>query len=79
MALLTLVVGRAAAGETPAPTGGDGLTVVELTKQMTITAVYLQSWLLPGLLCAALYLVLSWRWAGSRVASSDSWHPCPHE
>jgi hypothetical protein len=60
MALLTLVVGRAAAGETPAPTGGDGLTVVELTKQMTITAVYLQSWLLPGLLCAALYLVLSW-------------------
>src|SRR5262245_55500606 len=36
------------------------ITVVELTKQMTITAVYLQSWLLPGLLCAALYLALSW-------------------
>jgi len=36
------------------------ITVVELTKQMTITAVYLQSWLLPGLLCAGLYLALSW-------------------
>jgi polar amino acid transport system substrate-binding protein len=35
------------------------ITVVELTKQMTITAVYLQSWLLPGVLCAALYLALS--------------------
>jgi polar amino acid transport system substrate-binding protein len=35
------------------------ITVVELTKQMTITAVYLQSWLVPGLLCAALYLMLS--------------------
>jgi polar amino acid transport system substrate-binding protein len=36
------------------------ITVVELTKQMTITAVYLQSWLVPGLLCAALYLALSY-------------------
>ncbi len=36
------------------------ITVVELTKQMTITAVQLQSWLVPGLLCAALYLGLSW-------------------
>ena len=36
------------------------ITVVELTKQMTITAVQLQSWLVPGLLCAALYLALSW-------------------
>jgi polar amino acid transport system substrate-binding protein len=35
------------------------ITVVELTKQMTITAVQLQSWLVPGLLCAALYLGLS--------------------
>jgi polar amino acid transport system substrate-binding protein len=35
------------------------ITVVELTKQMTITAVYLQTWLVPGLLCAALYLLLS--------------------
>jgi polar amino acid transport system substrate-binding protein len=36
------------------------ITVVELTKQMTITAVDVRSWLGPGLLCAALYLVLSY-------------------
>jgi polar amino acid transport system substrate-binding protein len=35
------------------------ITVVELTKQMTITAVDLRGWLVPGLLCAALYLALS--------------------
>ncbi len=35
------------------------ITVVELTKQMTITAVDLRSWLVPGLLCAALYLAMS--------------------
>ena len=36
------------------------ITVVELTKQMTITAVDVRGWLLPGLLCAALYLGLSY-------------------
>ncbi len=36
------------------------ITVVELTKQMTITAVDLRGWLLPGLLCAGLYLGLSY-------------------
>ncbi len=35
------------------------ITVVELTKQMTITAVDARGWLVPGLLCAALYLVMS--------------------
>lgn len=35
------------------------ITVVELTKQMTITAVDLRSWLVPGLACAALYLAMS--------------------
>jgi len=35
------------------------ITVVELTKQMTITAVDVRSWLAPGILCALLYLVLS--------------------
>jgi polar amino acid transport system substrate-binding protein len=35
------------------------ITVVELTKQMTITAVDVRGWLVPGLLCAALYLALS--------------------
>ena len=36
------------------------ITVVELTKQMTITAVDLRSWLVPGLMCAVLYLALSY-------------------
>ncbi len=36
------------------------ITVVELTKQMTITAVDVRGWLGPGLLCAALYLGLSY-------------------
>jgi polar amino acid transport system substrate-binding protein len=36
------------------------ITVVELTKQMTITAVDARSWLLPGAMCAALYLALSY-------------------
>jgi polar amino acid transport system substrate-binding protein len=36
------------------------ITVVELTKRMTIAAVDLRSWLVPGLACAALYLALSY-------------------
>jgi len=36
------------------------ITVVELTKQMTITAVDVRGWLAPGLLCAGLYLALSY-------------------
>src|SRR4029079_15857489 len=36
------------------------ITVVELTKQMTITAVDLRSWLGPGLLCAGLYFAMSY-------------------
>ncbi len=36
------------------------LTVVELTKRMTITAVDVRSWLLPGALCAVLYLAMSY-------------------
>jgi polar amino acid transport system substrate-binding protein len=35
------------------------ITVVELTKRMTIAAVDLHGWLIPGLACAALYLALS--------------------
>ena len=35
------------------------LTVVELTKQTQIFATNLGSWVLPGLMCAALYLVMS--------------------
>lgn len=36
------------------------ITVVELTKRMTIVAVDAGGWLLPGLLCASLYLGLSY-------------------
>jgi polar amino acid transport system substrate-binding protein len=42
------------------------ITVVELTKQMTITAVDVRSFVLPGALCAALYFAMSYplsRWA----------------
>jgi polar amino acid transport system substrate-binding protein len=39
------------------------LTVVELTKRMTITAVDDRNWLLPGLLCAALYFALGYPFA----------------
>lgn len=35
------------------------ITVIELTKRMTIAAVDMRSWLIPGVLCAAMYLVLS--------------------
>src|SRR5438067_1166932 len=36
------------------------ITVVELTKQMTITAVDVRSWALPGALCATLYFAMSY-------------------
>ncbi|HXJ20893.1 MAG TPA: ABC transporter substrate-binding protein/permease [Polyangia bacterium] len=36
------------------------LTVVELTKRMTITAIDDRNWLLPGLLCAGLYFALGY-------------------
>lgn len=35
------------------------ITVVELTKQTQIFATNIGSWLLPGLLCAAMYLAMS--------------------
>jgi polar amino acid transport system substrate-binding protein len=34
------------------------ITVVELTKRMTILSVELRDWVLPGVLCAALYFLL---------------------
>ncbi|MBK8260990.1 MAG: ABC transporter permease subunit [Nannocystis sp.] len=36
------------------------ITVVELTKRMTIVAVDVRSWLIPGALCALLYFVMSY-------------------
>jgi polar amino acid transport system substrate-binding protein len=35
------------------------ITVIELTKRMTIAAVEIRGWLAPGLLCAALYFMMS--------------------
>ena len=35
------------------------ITVVELTKQTSIFAANIGSWVVPGALCAAMYLVLS--------------------
>jgi polar amino acid transport system permease protein/polar amino acid transport system substrate-binding protein len=35
------------------------ITVIELTKRMTIAAVDMRGWLIPGLACVALYLALS--------------------
>ncbi|HYJ08798.1 MAG TPA: amino acid ABC transporter permease, partial [Polyangiaceae bacterium] len=35
------------------------ITVVELTKRMTILAVDLRDWVTPGLLCAAFYFAMS--------------------
>src|SRR4029077_9003044 len=36
------------------------ITVVELTKQMTITAVDVRGWLFPRLLCAGFYFAMSY-------------------
>lgn len=36
------------------------ITLVELTKQMTITAVDVRSWMAPGIACAALYFLMSY-------------------
>jgi polar amino acid transport system substrate-binding protein len=36
------------------------ITVVELTKRMTITAVDLRGWFVPGFACAALYFMMSY-------------------
>ena len=35
------------------------IAVIELTKRMTIAAVDVRSWIIPGIVCAAFYLVLS--------------------
>ena len=36
------------------------LTVVELTKRMTITAVDNRGWFVPGAVCAGLYFMLGY-------------------
>jgi polar amino acid transport system substrate-binding protein len=36
------------------------ISVVELTKRMSIAAVDMRGWIVPGIACAALYFAMSW-------------------
>jgi polar amino acid transport system substrate-binding protein len=51
------------------------ITVVELTKQTSIFAANIGSWVVPGALCAALYLVLSLPLASLARRLEKRWHP----
>jgi polar amino acid transport system substrate-binding protein len=51
------------------------ITVVELTKQTSIFAANIGSWVLPGALCAALYLALSLPLARVARRIEKRWHP----
>ena len=52
------------------------ITVVELTKQTSIFAANIGSWVVPGALCAALYLMLSLPLAHAARRLERSWpHP----
>jgi polar amino acid transport system substrate-binding protein len=49
------------------------LTVVELTKQTQIFATNLGSWVVPGILCAGLYLAMSLPLAALARRLEDRW------
>ena len=49
------------------------LTVVELTKETQIFATNLGSWVIPGALCAALYLAMSLPLAAVARALERRW------
>jgi polar amino acid transport system substrate-binding protein len=51
------------------------ITVVELTKQTSIFAANIGSWVVPGALCAALYLVMSLPLARLARRIEKRWHP----
>ena len=51
------------------------ITVVELTKQTSIFAANIGSWLLPGALCAAMYLMLSLPLARLARRIEKGWRP----
>jgi polar amino acid transport system substrate-binding protein len=55
------------------------ITVVELTKRMTIAAVDLRSWLVPGILCAALYFSMSYPLARLAGRLERSLHRDQHQ
>lgn len=50
------------------------ITVVELTKQTQIFAANIGSWLLPGAMCAGLYLILSMPLARLARRIEKRWH-----
>jgi polar amino acid transport system substrate-binding protein len=50
------------------------ITVVELTKQTQIFAANIGSWLVPGILCGALYLMLSLPLARLARRIEKGWH-----
>jgi polar amino acid transport system substrate-binding protein len=49
------------------------LTVVELTKQTQIFATNIGSWVIPGVICAALYLAMSLPLAALARALERRW------
>jgi polar amino acid transport system substrate-binding protein len=49
------------------------LTVMELTKQTQIFATNLGSWVIPGTLCAALYLAMSLPLAAAARRLEERW------
>jgi polar amino acid transport system substrate-binding protein len=49
------------------------ITVVELTKQTAIYATNVGSWVIPGVLCAAIYLALRCRARRGRALSRARW------
>ena len=53
------------------------LTVLELTKQTQIFATNLGSWVIPGSLCAALYLAMSLPLAAAARSMERRWRAAP--
>lgn len=49
------------------------LTVVELTKQTQIFATNLGTWAIPGMLCATMYLAMSWPLARVARRLEEKW------
>jgi polar amino acid transport system substrate-binding protein len=54
------------------------ITVIELTKRMTIAAVDMRGWLVPGLLCASLYFIMSFPLARFARALEKKLHRDQH-
>ena len=55
------------------------ITVVELTKQTSIFATNIGSWVVPGLLCAAIYLAMSLPLSRLARRLEERWKSAPRE